>query len=55
MKVGDLVKDKRDGELGIIVSENWVVERVTFLEVYWSSVGTKLIQRKWLEVICEGR
>ena len=48
MKTGDLVKDKRDGELGIIIRETCDSH---FLEVYWPSVGTKLVQRKWLVVV----
>ena len=49
MKVGDLVRDKRDKEMGVIVGHGFRFAQCK--KVWWPSVGIKLIHARHLEVI----
>ena len=61
MKVGDLVRDTCDGELGIITSERQSRGQLNadFIEVLWMSyskpmpVDLSIVEKKWV-VLSEG-
>ena len=66
MKVGDLVRDNSDGDLGLVTSEVCsydIVEgpTVQFVWVRWSlfpkpqRMSTSAIEEGWVEVISESR
>ena len=51
MKVGDLVKDKRDLDLGVIIDFDLEDDPI----IFWQTVGRMCTVRKMVELLNEAR
>jgi len=51
MKVGDLVKDRQDEDLGVIIGFDHEDDPI----IFWQSVGRMCTVRKMVELVNEGR
>ena len=68
MKAGDLIRDKGDGDLGLVISPvrnynpgNWKNKSIGYVMVQWRSyTGPRVmdltaVQNGWVEIVSESR
>tara|TARA_Y100000034_G_C6725253_1_gene320995 strand:- start:335 stop:541 length:207 start_codon:yes stop_codon:yes gene_type:complete len=68
MKVGDLIRDKEDGEIGLVISpprnyslDSWKKQSLGYVMVHWRDSSTTremdlaALKYGWVEIISESR